>query len=34
MAKRILLLGATGRTGRLALEYTLSQGMESWYAVR
>ena len=28
MTKRILLLGATGRTGRLALEYALSQGIE------
>ena len=28
MSRRILLLGATGRTGRLALEYALSQGIE------
>ncbi len=28
MIKRILLLGATGRTGRLALEYALAQGLE------
>ncbi|TAJ77649.1 MAG: hypothetical protein EPO42_09480 [Gallionellaceae bacterium] len=28
MTRRILLLGATGCTGRLALEYVLSQGME------
>lgn len=34
MAKRILLLGATGRTGRLALEYALSQGLEVTVLVR
>jgi hypothetical protein len=28
MTGRILLLGTTGRTGRLALEYALSQGIE------
>lgn len=28
MTKRMLLLGATGRAGRLALEYALSQGIE------
>lgn len=34
MTGRILLLGATGRTGRLALEYALSQGMEVSALVR
>ena len=34
MAKRILLLGATGRTGSLALEYALSQGLEVTALVR
>jgi uncharacterized protein YbjT (DUF2867 family) len=34
MAKRILLLGATGRTGRLVLEYALSQGLEVVALVR
>jgi len=34
MAKRILLLGATGRTGCLALEYALEQGLEVTALVR
>jgi len=34
MAKRILLLGATGRTGSLALEYALAQGFEVTALVR
>ncbi len=34
MAKRILLLGATGRTGSLALEYALSLGLEVVALVR
>lgn len=34
MTGRILLLGATGRTGRLSLEYALSQGMEVSALVR
>ncbi|ADE11169.1 NAD(P)-dependent oxidoreductase [Sideroxydans lithotrophicus] len=34
MSKRILLLGATGRTGSLALEYALSQGLEVAALVR
>jgi putative NADH-flavin reductase len=34
MAKRILLLGATGRTGRLVLEYALSQNLEVTALVR
>ncbi len=34
MAGRILLLGATGRTGSLALEYALSQGLEVTVLVR
>lgn len=34
MAKRILLLGATGRTGSLALEYALSQGLQVTALVR
>ncbi|HLY96230.1 MAG TPA: NAD(P)H-binding protein [Sideroxyarcus sp.] len=34
MTKRILLLGATGRTGRLALEYALSQGLAVTALVR
>lgn len=34
MTRRILLLGATGCTGRLALEYVLSQGMEVAALVR
>lgn len=34
MTGRILLLGATGRTGRLALEYALSQGIEVAALVR
>ena len=34
MGKRILLLGATGRTGSLALEYALSQGLEVTVLVR
>jgi len=34
MVKRILLLGATGRTGSLALEYALAQGLEVTALVR
>jgi uncharacterized protein YbjT (DUF2867 family) len=34
MTKRILLLGATGRTGRHVLEYALSQGIEVAALVR
>ena len=34
MVKRILLLGATGRTGRLALEYALAQGLAVTALVR
>ena len=34
MSKRILLLGATGRTGSLALEYALAQGLEVTALVR
>jgi putative NADH-flavin reductase len=34
MTKRILLLGATGRTGRLVLEYALAQGLEVTALVR
>ena len=34
MTKRILLLGATGRTGSLALEYALAQGFEVTALVR
>lgn len=34
MTKRILLLGATGRTGRLVLEYALSQGLKVTALVR
>ena len=34
MIKRILLLGATGRTGRLALEYALAQGLAVTALVR
>jgi putative NADH-flavin reductase len=34
MARRILMLGATGRTGSLALEYALAQGLEVTALVR
>ena len=34
MTKRILLLGATGRTGRLVLDYALAQGLEVTALVR